>query len=167
MWLSNSIMNIERCLTGVFPQIIAGSHSQLMVECMLSTGVSLMALGPLYDEQVEWAKEMPWYSQLMLKSFNYSTLLGEQVDIFPAHAVLEVCWMLHQILQVPLDVVHRILDLSEYWIHSYVAREDHVEVGVWSDIVYLSAILNSKTQGSLRKIVFTTKSHPTSDYFGI
>ena len=100
---------LHRNKSGKTPLHIAiDLHSQPMVECLLSSGISIAALGPLYDEQVEWAKEMPWYSQLRLKSFDYSAPSGEQVDIVSACTVLKVHWMLHQVLQLPTEVVSEI-----------------------------------------------------------
>lgn len=146
-------------------------HSQPMVELLLLNGASLETLGPLYDEQAEWAKDTPWYPQLMLKSFDYSSPSGERVDRVSAHAVLEVRWMFHHILQLPSEITGRILELSEYWSHSFTLRKDYVEVGSGDlfspfrnfdgqdhDVAYLSVKLDSIAPTSLRKIVFTTKS---------
>ena len=138
------------------------------MECLLANGASLAALGPLYDEQARWAEEAPWHSQITLKSFDYSAPSGGWVDVVSVRAVLEVRWMLHKILRLPSNAVNRIFDFSQYWSHSFILRKEHVKLGGPDlpdddDIAYLSEKLSSKMMpGSLRKLVFTTKSHEIS-----
>ena len=77
---------------------------------------------------LQWAEETSWYPQITQRSFNYSVPMGERVEVVPARTVLEVCCMLCQLLRVPLEVVSKILDFSEYWEHSFTLQKEHLQV---------------------------------------
>ena len=71
--------------------------------------------------------------------------------------MLDVRWILRKVLRLPSEVACLILDLSEYWAHSFILRNGKI-VAKWLHEGYISVKLNSKGPGSVRRMVFTTKS---------
>ena len=90
----------------------------------------------LYREAAQWASCEPWYTHLTLKDYDYSAHSGEQV--------VEVRKMIEKRFGVPSKVVNLILDMAEYWSHSFLVRSDQtIHNDGFSDEEYLRVNVNT------------------------
>ena len=136
-----------------------------MVEAMLAGATRLSNIGLLYTEQVQWASSEPWYSDLTLTDCDYSIPTGSQVEVASPSITFQVRNMLEEKFGNRSAVVNLILDTTEYWSHSFIARDDKVVYNIDhadSGKEYVKIEVNGQRSPCVRKIVFTTKSHETS-----
>ena len=137
-------------------------HSKPMVEALLTGGACLSNIGTLYSEQVQWALSEPWYPDLLLREYNYSAPSGRQVEEIPPSMITQVRKMFENQFRAPSAGVDMILDLAEFWSHSFIVRNDSVTYsGAYlTGKEYLRINANGKgpSHRCFRKIVFTIKS---------
>ena len=149
--------------TGQNPLHIAiNLQSKQMMEALLPKGVCPANHGPLYREQAEWASSEPWYSNLTLIDYEFAPT-GKQIEVIPPSTIFEVRKMLEKKVKVSSEVVGLILDMAEYWSHSFIVCDDKITVSNRDENrKYVTICIDGKGPACVRKIVFTTKSYDTS-----
>ena len=120
----------------------------------------MATLGSFYKEQIEWARSEPWYPELIVK-VDRTTCIGAQVDVVTSSTVITVRNLLEQKCDLPSTAVSLILDMAEYWTHSFIVYDGECPGSSAGPISRFDFPIRANGQGlgCIRKVVYTTKSH--------
>ena len=119
----------------------------------------------LYREQAQWASCEPWYTHLTLKDYDYSAPSGKQIVEVLASAIVEVRKIIEKRFRVPSKVVDVILDMAEYWSHSFIVLNDQeIHNDSLFDKEHLRINVNTARLSfrGIKKVALTTKFGPVT-----
>ncbi|CAL1703640.1 unnamed protein product [Somion occarium] len=130
-------------------------QSKEMVEYLLSRGADPADLQYLPADQLQWASSEPWYPGAT------QALQEKQAKRFDSLSILKIWHILGELMRLPEALVGQIMDMAECWICVTAAKTFARAVAVNRNIN--EPLLKIRVQGqegtSVRRIVFTTKSH--------
>ena len=142
-------------------------QSRPLVAALLPNGACFSDIGAvtLYREQAQWASCEPWYTHLTLKDYDYSAPSGRQIEDVPALTIVEVRKMIEKRFGFPSKVVDLILDMAEYWSHSFIVHDDQeIHNDGLFDEEYLRINVNTARLSfrGIKKVALTTKFGPVT-----
>ncbi|EIM86656.1 uncharacterized protein STEHIDRAFT_156959 [Stereum hirsutum FP-91666 SS1] len=130
------------------------SQSIIIVQYLLDNQARADEAGFISDEEISWAKDEPWYTDVYSASRTHS---ANRRTYYSPGDILDIARSLRRL---PKHLIRAIFDIAECWVCLHEERNDLVEVTeVSEDEPYLSLPIVGQQDYPLREVRFKTMSH--------